>query len=91
MIMAKKIQTKKNLKPYLDTRESSKSSSIVNGGRVSNFLKYMFLSPSTAVVLANAISWAEILDRWGSQLWTRLNQRMQLASLDVEGRMGTNI
>jgi hypothetical protein len=70
MIMAKKIQTKKNLEPNLATEGSSKSSSVVNGGRVSNlddrdyddFLEYVFLSPSTAVILAEAISWAEILD-----------------------------
>ena len=68
--MAKTIRTKKNLEPNVATDGSSNSSSVVNGGRVSNlndsdyddFLEYVFLSPSTAVVLAEAISWAEILD-----------------------------
>lgn len=73
--MAKQIRTKKNLEPNLASKGSSKSSSVVyggrgNGGRVSNlndsdydeFLEYVFLSPSNAVVRVEAISWAEILD-----------------------------
>lgn len=73
--MAIKSRSKKNLKPTVAAVGSSKPSSDVdggagNGGRVSNlndsdyddFLEYVFLAPSTAVVLAEAITWSEILD-----------------------------
>jgi len=71
--MAKKNRSKQNLKPTVAAGGAGKSSSVNNGGggnRVSKpedkdyneFLEYVFLAPSTDVVLAEAITWSDILE-----------------------------
>jgi hypothetical protein len=71
--MAKKNRSKQNLKPTVAAGGSGKSRSVNNGGggnKVSkpddkdfdDFLEYVFLAPSTDVVLAEAITWSDILE-----------------------------
>lgn len=74
-IMTKKSRTKKSkIQPTTAAGGSNKPNSVTNGGQrnggraklddreYDDFLEYVFLSPSTAVVLAEAITWSEILE-----------------------------